>query len=179
MILSNKKYLQYILMSVITLLTCISPKKIKAQEQSGAFIMSSVGFIPNFSNNSMSLNYASTSNCFNVQNGIAVLTGERGIGLFTNNCVLDTKFNTLGIRLFPNPVITTTMVKFINTPPLNDEFLISIWTLDGIKLGSSKAFGFEILKGKQLDYGSLVAGAYIIKIESSKYSDALKFIKVN
>jgi hypothetical protein len=112
-----------------------------------------------------------------LQNGTAVLTGERGTGLFAANCLENTKFNSLGIKLYPNPVIATTKIKFINTPPLNDQFNISIWGADGFKITSGKATGYELFQGMTLDFSVLQAGSYIIQIESGKYSDALKFIK--
>ena len=175
--LINKINLKSILSTLVTLWVLASPQSVKAQELSGAFIMSSVGSIQNFANNSMAVTFNSSSNCMILQNGTAVLTGERGTGLFATNCLVNTKYNTLGIKLYPNPVIATTKIKFINTPPLNDQFNISIWGADGFKITSGKATGYELFQGMTLDFSVLHAGSYIIQIESEKYSDALKFIK--
>jgi hypothetical protein len=175
--LVNKIYLKSILSTIVAVWVLASPQSTKAQELSGAFIMSSVGSIQNFSNNSMAVTFSSSSNCLNLQNGTAVLTGERGTGLFATNCIVNTKYNSLGIKLYPNPVITTTKIKFINTPPLNDQFNISIWGADGFKITSGKATGYELFQGMTLDFSMLQAGSYIIQIESKNYSDALKFIK--
>ena len=175
--LINKINLKSILSTLVTLWVLASPQSVKAQELSGAFIMSSVGAIQNFANNSMAVTFNSSSNCMILQNGTAVLTGERGTGLFAANCLENTKFNSLGIKLYPNPVIATTKIKFINTPPLNDQFNISIWGADGFKITSGKATGYELFQGMTLDFSVLHAGSYIIQIESEKYSDALKFIK--
>jgi hypothetical protein len=155
------------------------PQLLKAQEIPGVFFMSSVGGIQNMSNNSMSVTFTSNANCLNVQNGAAVLTGERGTGTFVVNCDVNTNFNTLGIKLFPNPVATNTKVKFINTPPLNDKFTITVWSNQGEKLSTGNATGYELYQGKLMNLGALVAGSYIIQIESDKYQDALKFIKAN
>jgi hypothetical protein len=163
----------------ISILLISLPAICKAQSISGTFIMSSVGGIQNMSNNSMALTFMSNTNCLNVQNGTAVLTGDRGTGLFAVNCEVKTKFNTLGIKLYPNPVIATTKIKFINTPPLNDQFNISIWGADGFKITNGKATGYELYQGMPLDFSMLHAGSYIIRIESEKYQDALKFIKAN
>ncbi len=163
----------------ISILLISLPSICKAQSISGTFIMSSMGGIQNMSNNSMALTFMSNTNCLNVQNGTAVLTGDRGTGLFAVNCEVKTKFNTLGIKLYPNPVIATTKIKFINTPPLNDQFNISIWGADGFKITSGKATGYELYQGMPLDFSMLHAGSYIIRIESEKYQDALKFIKAN
>ena len=50
---------------------------------------------------------------------------------------------------------------------------------DDVKISSAKATGYEIFQGKGMDFSSLIAGSYIIQIESEKYRDALKFLKAN
>lgn len=170
----------YIILSINVLLFSIAfPQSIKAQQLTGTFIMSSVGGLQNMSNNSMAVTFNSSAICLNVQNGTAVLTGDRGTGNFAINCEVNTKMNTLGIKLYPNPVIATTKIKFINTPPLNELFNISIWGTDGFKITSGKATGYQIFHGMPLDFSMLQAGTYIIQIESEKHIDALKFIKAN
>jgi hypothetical protein len=166
-----------VLTIIIPIITLAFPKSLNAQQLTGAFIMSSVGGLNNMSNNSMAVTFSSSATCLNVQNGTAVLTGDRGTGLFSVNCELNLKMNTLGIKLYPNPVIALTKIKFMNTPPLNDQFSISIWGTDGFKITSGKATGYELFQGMPLDFSMLQAGTYIIQIESEKYTDALKFIK--
>ena len=168
-----------IVIAIIPIIGLAFPQNLEAQQLTGVFIMSSVGGLNNMSNNSMAVTFSSSATCLNVQNGTAVLTGNRGTGSFAINCDVDTKFNTLGIRLYPNPVTTNTNVKFINTPPLADQFTISVWNSEGFKISSAKATGYEIFQGKGMDFSSLIAGSYIIQIESEKYRDALKFIKAN
>ena len=165
--------------AIISIIGSAFPKSIQAQQLTGAFIMSSVGGLNNMSNNSMTVTFSSNATCLNLQNGTAVLTGDRGTGNFAINCEVKSKYNTLGIKLYPNPVIATTKIKFINTPPLNDQFNISIWGEDGFKITSGKATGYELFQGMPLDFSLLQAGSYIIQIESDKYTDALKFIKAN
>jgi hypothetical protein len=172
---SRKLNIKFVFLIGINLL--FSPLFLNAQENNGAFIMSSVGAINNFSNNSMSLTFTSSSNCLNVQNGAAVLTGERGNGLFATNCEVITNINSLGIKLFPNPVTDLTKVKFMNTPPLYDNFIITILGLDGTKVANLSATGYELFQGKQINLSSLGTGTFFLQIESSKYIDALKFIK--
>jgi hypothetical protein len=175
-----KSWTNYIKLTILQLIISLAfPQSIQAQQLTGAFIMSSVGGLNNMSNNSMAVTFSSSATCLNIQNGTAVLTGDRGTGNFAINCEVKTKYNTLGIKLYPNPVIATTKIKFINTPPLNDQFNISIWGADGFKITSGKATGYEIFQGMPLDFSMLQAGSYIIQIESDKYTDALKFIKLN
>jgi hypothetical protein len=167
------------LVAILSFLILSFPQNTNAQALSGSFIMSSIGGIQNMSNNSMAVTFTSNAACLNVQNGAAVLTGERGTGLFAINCEVNTKFNTLGIKLYPNPVGANTKVKFINAPPLNDNFTITVWSSQGEKLTTTTASGYEIYQGKLMNLSSLVSGSYIIQVESEKYQDALKFIKAN
>lgn len=175
----NNFFKNSLVIVIIKIIAIAFPQSIQAQQLTGAFIMSSVGGLQNMSNNSMAVTFSSSATCLNIQNGTAVLTGDRGTGNFAINCEVNTKMNTLGIKLYPNPVIATTKVKFVNTPPLNDQFTISIWGTDGFKITSGRATGYELFQGMPLDFSMLQAGSYIIQIESEKYRDALKFIKAN
>ena len=175
----NNWFKNTLVIAIITIIGSAFPLNIQAQQLTGAFIMSSVGGLQNMSNNSMAVTFISNAACLNVQNGTAVLTGDRGTGNFAINCEVKSKYNTLGIKLYPNPVVSITKIKFINTPPLNDQFNISIWGADGFRITSGKATGYELFQGMPLDFSLLQAGSYIIQIESEKYTDALKFIKAN
>ena len=175
----NNWFKHSLVIAIITIIGSAFPQSIQAQQLTGTFIMSSVGGLNNMSNNSMAVTFSSNATCLNVQNGTAVLTGDRGTGNFAINCEVKSNYNTLGIKLYPNPVVAVTKIKFINTPPLNDQFNISIWGADGFRITSGKATGYELFQGKTLDFSMLQAGSYIIQIESDKYTDALKFIKAN
>jgi Secretion system C-terminal sorting domain len=175
----NNWFKNTLVIAIITIIGSAFPLNIQAQQLTGAFIMSSVGGLQNMSNNSMAVTFISNAACLNVQNGTAVLTGDRGTGNFAINCEVKSKYNTLGIKLYPNPVVSITKIKFINTPPLNDQFNISIWGADGFKITSGRATGYELFQGMTMDFSMLNPGSYIIQIESEKYTDALKFIKAN
>ena len=175
----NNRIKNIFIIAIITIIGSAFPQSLLAQQLTGAFIMSSVGGLNNMSNNSMAVTFSSSATCLNVQNGTAVLTGDRGTGNFAINCEVNTIFNSLGIKLYPNPVGANTKVKFINTPKLTDQFSISVWNAEGFQISSSKATGYELFQGMPLDFSILQAGSYIIQIESDKYTDALKFIKAN
>ena len=175
----NNWFKNTLVIAIITIIGSAFPLNMQAQQLTGAFIMSSVGGLQNMSNNSMAVTFISNAACLNVQNGTAVLTGDRGTGNFAINCEVKSKYNTLGIKLYPNPVVSITKIKFINTPPLNDQFNISIWGADGFKITSGRATGYELFQGMTMDFSMLNPGSYIIQIESEKYTDALKFIKAN
>lgn len=154
------------------------PSKLHAQS-SANFMMSSMGSIPGASNNGMAIQFNSIATCLNVQNGVAVLNGVRGSGQFAINCEVTLKINSLGIKLYPNPVNITTKVKFINTPPLTENFNLSVYTTDGALLSTRKESGYNLFQGINLDMSALGSGSYVLKIESENYVDALKFIKAN
>lgn len=143
------------------------------------FVMSSVGMIAGTSSTVSAINFKSVAACIDVQSGIAVLKGERAGGEFAYSCEVAMKFNSLGIKLFPNPVSNATKVKFVNTPPLSEVFNLQIYTTDGLFISSKKETGYNLFQGITIDLGNLNAGTYVLKIESSSFVDAIKFIKAN
>jgi hypothetical protein len=110
---------------------------------------------------------------------VAVLNGARANGQFAINCEVTMQYNTLGIKLFPNPVSSSTKVKFVNTPPLTETFNLSVWTSDGALISIRKETGYNLFQGSTLYLGGLNSGSYILKIESAHFMDAIKFIKAN
>ena len=142
-------------------------------------VMSSIGMMGNASSTINALNFKSSTTCIDVQSGVAVLNGQRGNGQFTMNCEVTMKINSLGVRLFPNPVNHNTKIKLNNTPPLTETFSLSIWTTEGALIRSQKETGYNLFQGLNIDLSGLTNGAYILKIESQKYMDAIKFIKAN
>ena len=142
-------------------------------------VMSSIGMMGNTSSTINALNFKSSTTCIDVQSGVAVLNGQRGNGQFTMNCEVTMKINSLGVRLFPNPVNHNTKIKLNNTPPLTETFSLSIWTTEGALIRSQKETGYNLFQGLNIDLSGLTNGAYILKIESQKYMDAIKFIKAN
>jgi hypothetical protein len=150
-----------------------------ASLKSQAVMMNCVGLMNGTSSSATVINFKSNKNCIDVQSGIAVFSGVRNFGNFDINCEVTQLFNSLGIQLYPNPVRGITKVKFVNTPPFNEVFSISIWNTEGIMLSSRKETGYQIFQGIMLDVSHLSSGSYVLKIESIKYGDALKFIKIN
>ena len=163
----------------ISLIFIFSFTILLAKAQMGLFVMSSVGALPGTPSNGLAINFNSNAACIDVQTGVAVLNGARGNGQFAINCEVTMRFNSLGIKMFPNPVNNATKVKFKNTPPLNDVFNLTILTTEGMILRTQKETGYNLFQGLNMDLSGLVAGTYVLKIESSAYMDAVKFIKTN
>lgn len=159
-------------------MSLLANKRLQAQQS--PILMSSIGItsggIINFSN---PITLVSSQNCINVTTGLPVLTGTINTGEFAINCEVNIKFNSLGLKFFPNPVKSTARIKFINTPPLNDEFQISIWTEEGVMLKMLKQNGYNLFQGLNIDLSEIIIGSYLLKVQSNEFVDALKFIKVH
>jgi hypothetical protein len=152
---------------------------IAVRSVSAQIVMSSVGMISGTSSTVSSINFKSIASCIDIQSGIAVLKGERANGEFAYSCEVAMKFNSLGIKLYPNPVNNATRVKFVNTPPLNEIFNLQIFNTDGQFISSKKETGYNLFQGITIDLGNLNSGTYVLKIESNSFVDAIKFIKAN
>jgi hypothetical protein len=56
---------------------------------------------------------------------------------------------------------------------------LTIWTTEGLLIKTQKETGYNLFQGLNMDLSALVAGTYILKVESVGYMDAIKFIKTN
>jgi hypothetical protein len=161
---------------ILAFVICVS-SMLKAQTP--VFVMSSIGAMPGTNSTISAMNFKSDAACLDVQTGVVVLRGERNMGEFAMNCEVTMKFNTLGVKLFPNPVRNATKVKLLNAPPLTETFNLSVWNTEGAMVASRKENGYNLFQGLTLDLSALTAGTYVLKIESSNFVDAVKFIKAN
>ncbi len=139
--------------------------------------VSSIGSIGGSVANVSAINFNSIATCIDIKSGITVLTGKRAAGEFAINCEVSMKFNSLGVRMFPNPVQTKTKVKATNTPPLNEIFNLTIISANGVVLNTRKETGYNLFQGLTIDLGNLQSGTYVLKIDSPKFVDVIKFIK--
>ena len=163
----------------ISLIFIFSFTILLAKAQMGLFVMSSVGSYAGTPSNGLAINFNSNAACIDVQTGVAVLNGARGNGQFAINCEVTMRFNSLGIKMFPNPVNNATKIKLNNTPPLNEVFNLTIWTTEGMLIRTQKETGYNLFQGLNMDLSGLIAGTYVLKIEAQAYMDAVKFIKTN
>ena len=166
-------------MRKIVLFFIFSSTILFVKAQTGLFVMSSTGAMPGTASNGLAINFNSIAACIDVQTGVAVLNGARGNGQFAINCEVTLRYNSLGIKMYPNPVNNLTKVKFNNTPPLTETFNLTIWTTEGFLIKTQKETGYNLFQGLNIDLSALIAGTYVLKIESPAYVDAIKFIKTN
>ena len=166
------------LVGVFFLMTTLVSKSTYSQDAHG-IIISSVGQIGNLSNNSMPIDFSSKNSCINIQNGVAVLIGDRSKGEFVISCKTPVKLNTLGAMLYPNPVTSKATVRLKNKPMIDEDFMLTVWSIEGASLFSERLNANELLLGKSINLGGLTSGTYLITVESSRYTEAIKFIKAN
>lgn len=176
--ITNNKKIWVILLSVFFICGTLVSKTMYSQDAHG-MIMSSVGVIGNLSNNSIPIDFSSKNSCINIQNGVAVLIGERSKGEFVMSCKTPVKLNTLGIILYPNPVVNTVTLTLRNKPMFDENFVLTVWSIEGASLISVRVDASELLIGKLINLGGLNSGTYLITMESSRHTEAIKFIKAN
>ena len=140
-------------------------------------VISSIGNFGGTSSSISAIQFKSISTCIDVESGMAVLTGKRAAGEFAINCEVSLRYNTLGVRMFPNPVQAQAKVKATNTPPLNETFNLTVWTADGVLINSRKETGYNLFQGLTIDLSNLKSGTYVLKIDAPKFVDVVKFIK--
>jgi hypothetical protein len=166
----------------IAFVIIVYPNWLNAQNNASSisspiFMISSVGSFANTFNNSPAIQFKSTAACIDVQSGIVIFNGERGSGEFAVDCEVVTKFNSLGTKLYPNPVINTTKIQFKNSPTITEIYKISIWTTEGFLVNTRKATGLILTQGLNINVSELPDGTFILRIESATTLDAIKFIK--
>ena len=146
--------------------------------QSSFMVMSCMGVLPNGANMAPAFSFTSSSKtCLEVETGIAVFSSDNLSDNFSTNCKVDIQFNTLGLKLYPNPVTINTKLKFTSTPKSDEVFKISIYNAQGTLIQSIKETGANILYGISFDFNSLPHGLFILEVASSTYFDSVKFIK--
>lgn len=139
--------------------------------------VSSIGSIGGSVANVSAINFNSIATCIDIKSGITVLTGKRATGQFAINCEVSMQYNSLGVKMFPNPVLTQTKVIATNTPPFKEIFNLTIISSNGVILSTRKELGYTLSQGLTIDLGNLQAGTYVLKIDSPKFVDVIKFIK--
>ena len=140
-------------------------------------VVSSIGNFAGTTSSISAIQFKSISNCIDVQSGMAVLTGKRAAGDFAINCEVSLRYNSLGVRMFPNPVQAQAKVKATNTPPLNETFNLTVWSADGVLINSRKETGYNLFQGLTIDLSTLKSGTYVLRIDAPKFVDVIKFIK--
>jgi hypothetical protein len=169
----SKIYLYALITLGILILTCHFNF---ANSQS--ILMSSMGMLPGTTNNASAIMFKSNTNCIDVQSGLTIFNRSNGSGEFDINCIVAQQFNMLGMKLFPNPVVSNAKLKLNNLPGSSQDFTVSVWDNQGKLISNTKETSLQLFQGLTLNFDFLIAGSYILKVESPVYLEAIKFIKV-
>ena len=143
-----------------------------------SILISSMGILPGTTNNASAIMFKSNNNCIDVQSGLTLFNRSNGVGEFNINCSIAQQFNVLGMKLFPNPVTTDAKLRLTNSPSVNQDFKLTVWDNQGNLILQTKESSTQLYQGSTISLQHLIAGSYILMIESSLYLEAVKFIKV-
>ena len=143
-----------------------------------SILMSSMGILPGTTHNASAIMFKSNTNCIDVQSGLTIFNRSNGSGEFDINCIVAQQFNILGMKLFPNPVTTNAKLRLTNSPSLNQDFKLTVWDNQGNLILQTKETSVQLFQGSTISLQHLIAGSYVLMIESSLYMEAIKFIKV-
>ena len=167
---SFSKIYQYVLATLFSILVC----NVKGQ----SILMSSMGMLPGTTNNAASIIFKSNTICIDVQSGLTLFNNSNRLGEFNINCLVAQQFNVLGMKMFPNPVTTNAKLRLINMPINNQDFKLTVWDNQGNLILQTKETSAQLYQGSTLSLQHLIAGSYLLNIESPLYIETIKFIKV-
>jgi hypothetical protein len=132
--------------------------------QTGLFVMSSIGAMAGTTSNGLAINFNSIAACIDVQTGVAVLNGARGNGQFAINCEVTMKINSLGIKMYPNPVSS---YLWISGEANNIKTILYTLTDAQGKIIMKNSFELSVTNENKLDLSTLNTGVYFLRLENS------------
>jgi hypothetical protein len=142
-----------------------------------------VGAIDMFENGeraaSNALTFNKSAECVQLNTGLNLNEGVKGLRDFDLTC--KNYINRINVRfnLFPNPVVNSTRLQssvLLNNP--QPILLVVIDALGRVVLNKTVSAGL-LYNGVNLNFSSLPAGSYYIKINTSDVHQFIPFIKVN
>jgi len=147
--------------------------------QTVSFTMNHVGEFPETPSILEAIQFTRTGSCIDVQIGETVLEGVRGSRLNDTNCEMPSDINTLGINMYPDPSVSQTSNKFIQTLPITQTFNVSEVKVDAVILMTNVESGDYFFAGKPIDVSSISIDSNNIKLESTHYAETTQFIYTN
>jgi hypothetical protein len=124
------------------------------------------------------------NSCFLLSNGISTFSNGKP-GLFTSNCDVVLNNNTgnlvqkFVLIAYPNPVITTVMIKSIDQLPTVDVLNIVVYSTIGQPVKKISLTARQLYEGQMIDMRGWTMGMYIVKVTSLHASSEYKLIKEN
>jgi hypothetical protein len=142
----------------------------------------SIGGIGNFYNNSTPTTTLSNpivitgTKCYVVSNGLTKFLPISN-GQFFTTCEVNLDYVKLSIRIFPNPVATYTVIKFLNQLQVDDKFRLQIFSSVGDIIEGLDVTQKQFLSGYHLNLNNLSPGVYYIQISSNTVLQSFKILK--
>ena len=130
--------------------------------------------------------YLSGKNCIVVSNGISVFQKGRD-SIFNSVCfstlihpVITDSSKTFeySIKVYPNPVVQNTIVKYQSNSSTQQVFRLLLFNLQGQLLQDKKVTEDQLKQGYTLLMGSLPSGVYFVDVFSENVRDHFKIIKL-
>ncbi|RVU26537.1 T9SS type A sorting domain-containing protein [Sandaracinomonas limnophila] len=143
------------------------------------FSMSSFGNLnsyPTFSNPTV---FKNNNSCIQIENGLIIYLGARSTGEFVITCEISNQLKDNYLLIFPNPLKSNALVKFAKQIPLEDKYILRIYSILGLIVKQSEETGISILNGLNIDFSNLAPGTYFISIESPLFITSTKVLKVD
>jgi len=140
-----------------------------------SYSMGSIGntYNTNILNSTLIIN---GTGCFNITNNITKFFPSKK-GEFFLECVVNTNFIKYSIKVAPNPVMSYTVVKFLNKLQLLDRFRLNLYNSTGQALKSVEVSQDQLLNGYRLDMDEIPSGIIYLHILSNSISESFKLVK--
>ena len=158
----------------LTLLLLVFP--FLGYSQTADLTMSLVAHIDNTASYGSIINSSSKSGCIEVETGLYA-SSDGSYGEFSADCSFE--FQTLKIKLFPNPAKDYTNLQIVHPyTPKDITYEITGYDLLGHQLFNLKKSEQSLYDGVKIDLSSLSSGAFFIKVASWNFNKTFKVIKV-
>ena len=118
----------------------------------------------------------SGTKCYTVTNSLSKFTVP-STGKFFTSCDVNPKYININIKVFPNPAVEYTIIKFLNKLEFDNKFKITLYSNQGQLISFADVTQDELLSGYKYNLSSLSDGVYVIQISSSQMIQSYKIIK--
>ena len=128
---------------------------------------------------SMAIQFNAAKECFQVQSGLVLFSGIKGVGNFEFVCRTASNIQPVDIRLFPNPVQQYVRLEGNGFSELDQQIWLSVFDAGGKRVWEQTITTYQLEVGVSFFWGWLQAGTYYLQVKSELVSKVIPFIKSN
>lgn len=128
---------------------------------------------------SMAIQFNGTKECFQVQSGLVLYSGIKGVGNFELFCQTVSNMQPVDIRLFPNPVQQYVRLEGNDFNVLDQQIRLSVFDAVGKRVWEQTVTTYQLEVGISFFWGWLQAGTYYLQAKSELMNKVIPFIKLN